>query len=93
MKLTKTARLAPKGYVAINRPSAKRAFEAGLEVTVAGNNVNSFHIFNGWHLGCTIDKARHEGEYGNDFDSIVANFMSYLDRELGTYPVFYVKSN
>ena len=91
MKLRRTKRLAPKGYIAIDKPSAKRAFDAGLEVTLCGSNVNSYHVFNGWYLGCTIDKARHEGSYGNDFDSILNNFLYYLESELGRYAVFYVK--
>ena len=91
LKLRKTKRYAPKGYIAIDKPSAKRAFDAGLAVTICGSNVNSFHVFGGWGLGCTIDKAKHEGEYGNDFDAILNNFLFYLDPELGRYAVFYVK--
>ena len=88
MKYKTTKRLAPDGYQAIDRPSAKMAYEAGLPVTVAGNNVNSYHVFNGWHLGCTIADCDDR----QTFDSILANFMFYLEPEIGRYPVFYVKS-
>lgn len=91
VKYRRTRHEAPLGYVAIDKPSAKLAFDAGLDVTIAGNNVNSYHIFNGWYLGHTINKARHEGEHGNNFEDIVSNFMYYLDSELGRYPVFYIK--
>lgn len=89
MKLRKTRRIAPQGYIAIDRPSAKLAFEADLPVTIAGNNVNSYHIFSGWYLGCTIDRVRCD----ESFESIVRNFCWFLEPELGRYPVFYVQAS
>ena len=88
-----TRRQAPAGYVAVTRPLAKTLYEQGYAVTLCGNNVNSFHVFDGWHLGYATQKDnRHEApEDRPTFDSIVGSFVSYLDKELGTYAVYYVK--
>ena len=80
-----TKRIAPLGYVAVDKREAKKAFDAGYDVTVAGNNVNSFHVFGGWHLGCTINNKEDA-----DWQRHINAFLFYLDRELGSYPVFYV---
>ena len=81
-----TRRLAPPGYVAIDKNLAGALFDAGKSVTLCGNNVNSYHVFDGWHLGATF----HQGE-NETLNVIVSHFMAYLEHELGTYPVFYVK--
>lgn len=84
MKATK--RHAPKGYVAVRRPDAKALFDAGQEVVVAGNNVNSYHVFNGWVLSFVL-------RAGQPFETQIDSFMFYLEPELGKYPVFYVKAD
>ena len=84
-------RYAPQGYTAVTKPLARQLYNAGVAVTLCGNNVNSFHVFGGWHLGCTITKDWPQGY--ESFDDIVSNFLSYLDHELGTYSVFYVKTS
>ena len=94
-----TKRLATSGYVAVTKPLARKLYEEGKAITLAGNNVNSFHIFNGWNLGCTVKKEQvdrhcaqgHTDEPSYMFESLVNNFLFYLDNELGKYPVFYVK--
>ena len=85
-------RHAPQGYVAVNRPLAEQAYERDVEVTLVGSNVNSFHVFGGWHLGCTVQKSKvdEQTNFGS-FDSLVNNFLFYLDSELGKYARFYVK--
>jgi hypothetical protein len=53
----------------------------------------------GWHLGYTINIASAHSSYDpytkettlDDFSDIVQSFLSYLDRELGYYCVYYVK--
>jgi len=85
-----THRQAPQGYKAVTKPLAKALFEQGVDVTLAGNNVNSFHIFDGWHLGCTMNLQRMADGYMTSFDAMVDNFLWHLDRELGTYAVYYV---
>ena len=89
----KTKRLAPQGYVAVNKNLAEILYNEHIPVTIAGNNVNSFHIFNGWTLGCTMVK-NFIVQYGeeNTFSRLVKGFMQYTERELGTYPVFYVET-
>lgn len=91
MQYCKTRRLAPSGYIAIDKPSAAKAFDNGVIVTLCGNNVNSYHVFGGWALGISLDKARQDS-YGNTFDSLCKDFLWALDRELGEYAVFYIKS-
>ena len=89
-----TRRLSPEGYSAITKPLAKELYNQGFDVTMCGNNVNSFHIFKGWYLGYTVSKERTEQltSLPYDFSDLVNNFLFYLDTELGYYPVFYVKS-
>lgn len=86
MKYRYTKRLAPVGYVAIDRPSAKLAYEEGYVVTICGNNVNRYHVFDGWHLGYSFSRLSEA-----DWEATVSSFMSHLDKELGRYPVFYIR--
>jgi hypothetical protein len=94
-----TKRDSPQGYVAVTKPLARKLYELGYNVTLAGNNINSYHIFEGWHLGYTINIASAPSSYDpytkettlDDFSYIVQSFLSYLDRELGYYCVYYVK--
>lgn len=83
-----TKRVAPRGYVAVTRKLAQVLYDEGYPLTICGNNVNTFHVFGGWHLGYTLKKDRHND---NTFDDILNSWKHYLERELGTYPVFYVK--
>lgn len=80
-------REAPKGFVCVDINLAKRLFEQHIEMTIAGNNVNSFHIFGGWCLGYT---PSDEAATFQTFDEILNNWISHLEPELGSYPVFYV---
>lgn len=82
-----TKRIAPPGYIAVTRKLAEVLYDEGYAVTMCGNNVNSFHVFDGWHLGCTFQKE----ERNVSFETLLASFMSYLEGGLGTYPVFYVR--
>jgi hypothetical protein len=84
---------APTGYVAITKPLAKQLYETGVEVTLCGNNVNSFNVLDGWHLGYSVCKPDIDSHSGYDwtFDSLCDNYLSYMHRELGSYIVFYVK--
>lgn len=83
-----TKRHAPSGYVAIDIHLAHRMFDARLACTMIGNNVNSHHVFNGWHLGYTWS---NDAMTDQSFDALLNNFMFYLDRELGSYPVFFTR--
>jgi hypothetical protein len=80
-------RITPKGYVCVDIHLAKRLFDQQIEFTIAGNNINSFHIFNGWYLGYTPSL---EAMTEQTFDALLNNWIFYLDPELGSYPVFYV---
>jgi hypothetical protein len=84
-----TKRIAPQGYQAVTRQLARCMYDTGYDVTLCGNNVNAYHVFQGWGLGCTVNYALYN-HY--DFGSVVNNFMFYLEKELGSYPVFYVKT-
>lgn len=96
-----TKRYCPQGYVAVTKPLARKLYELGYSVTFCGNNVNAYHVFNGWHLGCTMNISERDGTYNpytketipDDFQDVVNNFLSYLDKELGTYCVYYVKQS
>ena len=81
-----TKRIAPQGYVAVTIQLAEQLFNEGKKVTLCGNNVNNFHVFDGWRLGCTIVK-----ENDATFTEHVKQFMQYMEKELGRYPVFYVQ--
>lgn len=90
-----TKRYAPSGYTSVTKPLARKLYENGCDVTLAGNNVNSFHIFGGWGLGCTINmRDDRNTEHNNvpvDFEDICQGFLDYLEPELGRYVVFYVR--
>jgi hypothetical protein len=81
-----TNRTAPDGYIGIDKNLARELYEKGIEITIAGNNVNAYHIFDGWHLGCTPSK---EAMQETAFTAYLNAFMFSLEPELGTYPVFY----
>lgn len=89
-----TKRIAPKGYVAVTKQLAELLYNQDVTVTMCGNNVNSYHVFEGWCLGYTFNKRgiTERSAYEWTFTRIVNNFMFYLEKELGTYPVFYVQS-
>lgn len=91
-----TKREAPAGYVAITKPYAASLYEQGIAVTMCTNNVNAYHIFQGWHLGYTIDKKIDtDNGYGDySFNDFVGSYLSYnANGELGNYAVFYVKAS
>lgn len=91
-----TRRLAPVGYVAVTKPLAKELYEQGHAVTLCGNNVNASHVFKGWYLGYTITKQEMDIQAycpHPTFAAIAGSFLSYLDKELGAYVVYYVKAS
>lgn len=72
-----TKRHAPAGYTYVDKALALALFEAGYEVTMHGNNVNHYHVFEGWRLGMTVKVQEHSErlnfkEYGrlNDLRDI-----------------------
>lgn len=77
-------RSCPIGYVTVTKPLARILHTAGMSVTICGDNVDSFHVFDGWHLGYTIPLSE-------DFDVCCRDFLSYLESEVGNYLVFYTK--
>lgn len=79
-------------YKTISITTARKLFNAGHKVGIVPCNVNEYHFFGGWHLAMWLDKSRHEGEYGNDFDSIVNNYKWYncQHAETGRRPRFFV---
>ena len=82
-----TKRLAPAGYKAVTKPLACALYYAGYSITLCGSNVNAYHVFQGWCLGCTINKHRYEGV---GFERYVGDFLQCLKLGLGKYVVFYV---
>lgn len=85
-----TKRHCPTGYVAVTKPLAEQLYNANVDLTLCGNNVNSYHVFGGWHIGCTVKSICEDS---TEFSSILVDFLHYLDPELGTYAVFYVKKS
>ena len=81
-----TKRQAPQGYVAVTRPLAEQLYNEGKEITLCGNNVRMFHIFQGWGLGFTANNTQIE-----EFQLLVNSFLHHLYPEFGSYPVFYVR--
>ena len=83
-------RPAPAGgwrYVARNKV-AKYWRDMTMEIGMHGNNVNSAHVYSGWHLCYNpTDTTR----LTDTFEDTASNFQSYMDRELGTYVVFMVR--
>jgi hypothetical protein len=89
-----TRRLAPVGYIAITKPLAQELYEHGHAITLCGNNVHAYHVFNGWYLGHTMRRCSMTEHYpSEEFAANVASFLSYLEKELGTYVVYYVKAS
>lgn len=70
----------------LRKPAARKAYDNGETVILVGDNVNEFHILDGWHLGCRI--AKNEFDNGS-FDAHVAQFEFYLERELGRRAAYY----
>lgn len=89
-----TKRLAPSGYTAIDKVLAQALYEGGYSVTFCGNNVNLYHVFNGWYLGHTMNKKEIEEKCALEYtwQNHINSFMFYLESELGRYIVFYVKT-
>jgi len=77
----------PNGYKQINITQARKLWGTGAEITVYPNNVNSYHVFGGWHLGCTADEDR---QAESTFDEFHNAWLSYLDSELGRYGVWLI---
>ena len=77
--------------IKMNKTEARKRYNNGQEIILAGDNVNTFHILGGWALGCRISKEvgpQHlPGE--SDFDARVRNFEWYLERELGRRAAYY----
>lgn len=82
-------RIAPPGYIAVNKNLAEHLYNKGRNITLCGNNVSSYHVFSGWCLGYTVNSCDGKVKFQNH----VNDFLSYLDKELGTYAVFYVKES
>jgi len=89
----------PIGYIQCDRVKALELYNRGYPITVCGNNVNHMHVFDGWRLGYTfsnnhLNRATWEALNDiNDFETRLANYQFYLEPELGTYVVFYVKQS
>ncbi len=83
-------RAAPQGYVAVTKKLAERLYDEGKPITLCGNRVRSFYVFDGWYLGMTVS-VQDTREYGYNFNDYCENYLNGLDRELGSYIVFYVK--
>ncbi len=87
MKPRITKRLAPVGHVAVTKPTAKECYLQGIDVIIAGDNVNHYHILDGWHLGLRVNRSDDDDA---TFEQRLNNFLFYLEPELGRYAVFYV---
>jgi len=72
--------------IKLNKTQARRRYNAGEEIILVGDNVNTWHILNGWRLGCEISQERSAGA---DFDSHVSQFEYYLEREIGKRAAYY----
>ena len=90
-----TGRIAPEGYQYIDRNLAKAVYQADKPITIHGNNINSYQIFEGWRLGYTVQKSDQESRAGVyddvSLEGIVRRYMSYLEPELGRYAVYCVR--
>ncbi len=79
-------------YAKINKVQARKLYDSNETVLVVGDNVNSFHFENGWHLTYIVTKTDiDKREDGWTFDKLVRNFEWYLDRELGRRAAYYVR--
>ena len=90
-----TQRIAPEGYQYIDRNLAKAVYQADKPITIHGNNINSYHVFEGCRLGYTIQRSDQESRAGlyddSSLEGIVRRYMSYLEPELGKYVVYCVR--
>jgi hypothetical protein len=76
-------------YTRISKTKARKLYEAGYSVVIVGDNVNTFHFFDGWYLAHRI--ASTDGREMT-FDAQVINFEFYLERELGRRSAFYLEN-
>lgn len=77
------------GHIRINRAQLKRLFRnPGFTFTgfIVGNNVNTFHFFDGWHLAHRIS-SRNE----KDMNDTINGFEWYLESELGNRAAIFLK--
>jgi hypothetical protein len=72
----------------INKNTIKANFRRGItfEGYISGNNVNSFHILNGWCLGMPVKCETLE-----ELEKICRDFLWYLDKELGNRVAFWIE--
>lgn len=82
-------------YTKLRKNEARKRYNAGETVLIVGDNVNSFHFEDGWHLAIPINKDDYPPtQRENDdttFDYRVNQFEHYLARELGRRAAYYVK--
>lgn len=81
------------GLIKIDRASAKRLYDAGLPITMAGDKVGAHAFFGHWSLAHTVHPASDWDKYRGQFDVLANSFNSYLDAELGRRPAFFVARN
>lgn len=77
-----------------NKTEARKRYHAGEEIIIVGDNVNQFHILDGWALGLRISNQddKESRDMGLDmptFDQRVDNFEDYMERELGRRCAYY----
>ena len=76
------------GLVKVDRASAERLWNAGVQIVVVGSNVNDFHFFKGWHLAMQTDPDRISSE-GLTFSQFANNWSYYNeDPETGKIAFF-----
>lgn len=72
----------------LNKRIARQMFENNEPFYIAGDNVNEYHIKQGWVLGLPIKPEEYKRD-GCTFNQFVSNFEIYLERELGRRAAFW----
>lgn len=79
------------GFTRINKTQLARLFADDpafrFSGFIVGNNVNTFHFFNGWYLACTLGNKTQE-----EMKDSLTQFQWYLDAELGNAAAIFLKN-
>lgn len=77
-------------FLKVRKNEARKRYNEGQEILIAGDNVNHYHLLGGWALAGHI--SIWQGVYSADFDWRVERFESLnLGQGLGKRAAYYVE--
>lgn len=77
-------------FLKVRKQEARKRYNDGQEVLIAGDNINEFHLLEGWHLACRI--SIWQDVYSADFDWRIERFEALnTGNGLGKRAAYYVE--